>query len=298
VLNLLNSRINFSDLWWSPSPRNSCVSMHLKRSECLLTLVDWIHHDLIDLSINKDMCPVLMIYRWFRGACSTSTSCTKVLLLHLILIRMPILRVRMMRIVWACIIWEVWTHVIKSAWVVTCICQMTLALHSLHTWLHLSSARNVTTYSKIALLNILLIVVGFTLLETHKIIIWVWFVIRALIIFRNGYLRIISLQLGGTISLIKLILNAAAWVLKIAFMLLNHKLVLFYVSQLLLYLLHLLLTLHLLLLNHISTRILYVYFPNLGILIITVTSINYGVFSKFDISLILVSKIVVKQLIL
>lgn len=37
------------------SPRNSCVSVHLKTCQCLLVLVYWVHHKLVDLTIYENM---------------------------------------------------------------------------------------------------------------------------------------------------------------------------------------------------------------------------------------------------
>jgi hypothetical protein len=38
------------------SPGNALVLVHLQRCECLLVLVDGVHHELVDLPIDKQMC--------------------------------------------------------------------------------------------------------------------------------------------------------------------------------------------------------------------------------------------------
>ena len=43
------------------SPRNSCISVRLERSDSLLGLVDWVHHVLVYLTIQEYMRSILVI---------------------------------------------------------------------------------------------------------------------------------------------------------------------------------------------------------------------------------------------
>ena len=123
-LHWLNLSI-YSGLIGAPSPRYACISVHLERCDGLFVLVDWIHHELIDLSIDEDVGSILA--NGIRGvvvvmspSMSSISWGSKVrvwvmiildLLVWWLLIRLTVLRIWMVGIVWTRVVWIVWPNI-------------------------------------------------------------------------------------------------------------------------------------------------------------------------------------------